>query len=88
MPGPVCRLGDVNSGGGAILNGDPTVLVNLRPTAFFGSKVSPHLKHPLSATTSTNFTVLVNGRPITTVGDIDVCGHARLNGSTNVIVGL
>jgi uncharacterized Zn-binding protein involved in type VI secretion len=88
MPGQVCRLGDVNSGGGAIILGDPTVLVNLRPAAFLGSKVSPHLKHPVSATTSTNKTVLVNGKPITTVGDIDICGHARVNGSLNVIVGL
>jgi uncharacterized Zn-binding protein involved in type VI secretion len=88
VPGPVCRVGDKNNVGGAILNGDPTVLVNNRPVAFFGSKVSPHpKKHVGVTTTSKNKTVLVNGKPIVTVGDIDACGHARIQGSTDVIVG-
>ena len=88
MPGPVCRLGDKNVAGGAILIGDPTVLVNGRPVATIGARVSPHFpRHPGALTTSTNKTVLVGGKPVTTVGDIDTCGHPRLIGSTNVIVG-
>jgi uncharacterized Zn-binding protein involved in type VI secretion len=88
VPGPVCRVGDKNDAGGAILNGDPSVLVNGRPVAFFGSKVSPHPDdHAGVTTTSKNKSVLVNGKPIVTVGDIDVCGHKRIQGSTNVIVG-
>jgi uncharacterized Zn-binding protein involved in type VI secretion len=87
MPGPVCRIGDKNSGGGVIITGDPTVLVNGKPVAVFGSTVAPHPKHKLSSTTSNNRTVLVNGKPITTVGDIDTCRDVRVTGSPTVIVG-
>jgi uncharacterized Zn-binding protein involved in type VI secretion len=89
MPGPVCRVGDSNDAGGVILTGTPTVLINNRPVAVLGSKVSPHpKKHVGQQCTSNNVTVLVNGKPIVTVGDIDTCGHVRVQGSTNVIVGL
>jgi uncharacterized Zn-binding protein involved in type VI secretion len=88
VPGPVCRLGDKNDAGGAILTGDPLVLVNGKPVAVFGSKVSPHPDgHAAATTTSKNPSVLVNGKPIVTFGDIDTCGHKRIQGSTNVIVG-
>lgn len=88
MPGPVCRIGDKNAAGGVILNGDPTVLINGRPAAFLGSRVSPHPKgHKVQTCTSKNKSVLVNGKPIVTVGDIDTCGHVRIQGSTTVIVG-
>lgn len=97
MPGLVCRVGDKNAAGGVILTGDFSVLVNFRPVATIGSKVSPHPccgargcppVHCAALTTSTNKTVLVNGKPITTFGDIDTCGHPRLLGSKDVIVGL
>ena len=103
MPKLVCRVGDRNAAGGVILNGDPTVLVNNRPVAFLGSRVTPHPccgavdrrgrpipgcpAHCAATTTSTNRTVLVNGKPIVTFGDLDTCGHARLGGSSDVIVG-
>jgi uncharacterized Zn-binding protein involved in type VI secretion len=96
MPGLVCRVGDKNAAGGVILNGDATVLVNNRPVAVFGSRVTPHPccgargcppVHCAATTVSTNSTVLVNGKPIVTFGDVDTCGHARLGGSNNVIVG-
>ena len=90
MPGPVCRVGDSNDAGGVILPppGIATVLVNNLPVAVFGSKVSPHPDgHAGQSCTSKNKTVLVNGKPIVTVGDIDTCGHKRIQGSTNVIVG-
>lgn len=97
MPGLVCRIGDKNAAGGVILTGDPTVLVNFRPVAVVGSKVSPHpccgksaacAPHCAALTTSTNPTVLVNGKPIVTFGDLDTCGHPRLLGSKDVIVGI
>lgn len=97
MPGLVCRIGDKNAAGGVILTGDPSVLVNFRPIATLGSKVSPHpccgLKgcppvHCAAVTTSTNYTVLVNGKPVVTFGDLDTCGHPRLLGSKDVIIGL
>jgi uncharacterized Zn-binding protein involved in type VI secretion len=97
MPGLVCRVGDKNSAGGVILAGDPSVLVNNRPIAVIGSKVTPHPccgkkgcppVHCAAVTTSTNTTVLVKGKPIVTFGDKDTCTHARVGGSPNVIIGV
>jgi uncharacterized Zn-binding protein involved in type VI secretion len=96
MPGSVCCVGEKNAAGGVILNGDTSVLVNSRPVAIVGSKVTPHPccgrpgcppAHCAASTTSTNATVLVNGKPIVTFGDIDTCGHSRIGGSTDVRVG-
>lgn len=92
----VQRLGDINSAGGVIMSGDPTVLVNLRPVATIGRPVSPHPccgakgcppVHCSAKTTSITPTVLVNGRPICTTGAPDTCFHARAMGSMNVFVG-
>jgi uncharacterized Zn-binding protein involved in type VI secretion len=96
MPGFVQRVGDANQVGGVILEGDPTVLVNGRPVATIGDSVSPHFCcgvphcppiHCSAETTATSATVLVGGKPICVTGDIDTCGHSRVLGSTNVIVG-
>lgn len=95
MPG-VCRVGDQNSAGGVILTGDPTVLVNGRPIATTGAKVSPHFccgskgcppTHCHASTTSTNSTVLVGGKPVVIVGSLDTCVHSRTAGSNDVIIG-
>lgn len=96
MPGLVCRIGDKNTAGGVILNGDASVLVNNRPVAVIGSRVTPHPccgargcppVHCAAVTTSSNATVLVNGKPIVTFGDLDTCTHSRVGGSPDVIVG-
>lgn len=96
MPGPVCRVGDKNAAGGVILTGDPTVLVNGRPIATLGAKVTPHPCcgakgcppiHCSAKTTSTSSTVLVGGKPVVTSGALDTCGHSRVGGSFDVIVG-
>ena len=93
MPGPVQRLGDANAVGGVILTGEPTVLVNFRPIATVGSKVSPHPPcpkpptHCAALTTTTSPTILAGFKPITTGGTIDSCGHPRSIGSTDVIAG-
>jgi len=96
MPGGIQRVGDPNTAGGVILTGDPTVLVNGRPIAVIGAKVTPHPCcgakncppiHCSAVTTSKTATVLVDGRPIVLTGDIDTCGHARISGSVDVIVG-
>lgn len=97
MPGSVQRIGDPNVVGGIILTGVPTVLVNGRPIATIGARVSPHPccgakgcppTHCAAITTSTNYSVLVNGRPVVTAGDVDTCGHPRGIGSTDVLIGL
>jgi len=73
-----------------------SVLVNGRPIAVFGGKVTPHPccgqkgcppVHCNAKTTSTNGTVLAGGKPVVTVGDKDTCSHARQNGSSDVVIG-
>lgn len=97
MPGGVQRLGDPNVVGGVVVAGEASVLVNFRPAAVLGARVTPHPCcgaegcppiHCAAQTTSTNFTVLINGRPVVTDGDIDTCGHSRIAGSVDVIVGV
>jgi uncharacterized Zn-binding protein involved in type VI secretion len=96
MPGLVQRVGDQNAAGGVILEGVPSVLVNNRPVAVAGASVTPHPCcgakgcppiHCAAVTTSTNYQVLVEGRPIVTINDTDTCGHPRSGGSFDVIVG-
>ena len=94
MPG-VQRVGDANSGGGVILKGDPSVLVNGRPIALVDSAVSPHAPcgskggqaHCNARTQASNGSVLVNGQKITVGGSRDTCGHDRSTGSTDVVIG-
>jgi uncharacterized Zn-binding protein involved in type VI secretion len=97
MPGGVQRLGDPNEVGGVAIEGVGSVLANFRPVVVLGAQVTPHPCcgaqgcppiHCAAVTTTTNYTVLVNGRPIVTNGDIDTCGHSRIAGSTDVIVGV
>jgi uncharacterized Zn-binding protein involved in type VI secretion len=91
----VQRVGDQNSAGGVILNGDDTVLVNGRAVAIRGSSVSPHVPcgrpgqniHCSAKTQASTSNVLVNGIPLIFTDDVDTCGHARAGGSPNVTVG-
>lgn len=95
MPGFVCRVGDANAGGGIILVGDPTVLVNGRPIAVIGSKVSPHppcgakggQAHCVATTQLKPSKVLVNGKFIATAPSVDTCTHPRITGALSVVVG-
>jgi len=92
----VQRVGDQNSAGGVILNGDNTVLVNGRAIAIQGASVSAHPccgrkgcppTHCNAKTQTKNSTVLVNGVPLIFTDDTDTCGHARAGGSPDVAVG-
>jgi len=91
----VQRVGDQDSAGGVILNGDNTVLINGRAAAVRGASVSPHAPcgqpgqniHCSAKTQITNSTVLVNGVPLVLTGDTDTCGHPRAGGSPDVTVG-
>lgn len=95
MPQGIVRLGDANIGGGIVTVGDPTVLVNGRPIAVINSPVSPHppcgapgqYQHCVAFTQMKPGTVLVNGKPIATWPSVDTCGHARVTGSFDVIIG-
>ncbi len=90
------RVGDQNTAGGVILNGDSTVLVNGRAIAIEGASVSPHPccgrkgcppTHCNAKTHSDNSTVSVNGITLIFTDDKDTCGHARAGGSPDVTVG-
>jgi uncharacterized Zn-binding protein involved in type VI secretion len=92
----VQRVGDQDSAGGVIQNGDNTVLVNGRAVAIQGASVSSHPccgqrgcppTHCNAKTQANNSTVLINGVPIVLSSDVDTCGHPRSGGSPNVFVG-
>lgn len=95
MPSGVLRVGDANISGGLITVGDPTVLVNNRPVAVIGAPVSPHppcggngqYAHCIARTQLKPGSILVNGKPIATWPSVDTCGHPRITGSVNVIIG-
>ena len=95
MPGGVLRVGDANQGGGLIMQGDPTVLVNGRPIAFVMAQVSPHppcgapggQKHCQAQVTPKAGAILVNGKPVAIWPTVDSCGHTRLTGSFDVLAG-
>jgi uncharacterized Zn-binding protein involved in type VI secretion len=85
---PVCRLGDINSGGGAVRNGINRVLVNNLPVAVKDqSIVSGHDLHMPSPIVEGDNTVLIENRPIAFVTCLSACGHQMIEGSRNVIVG-
>jgi uncharacterized Zn-binding protein involved in type VI secretion len=90
------RVGDQDSAGGVILNGDSTVLINGRAVAIRGASVSPHPccgqrgcppVHCSAKTQSNNSSILVNGVPLVLTSDVDTCGHPRSGGSPDVTVG-
>jgi uncharacterized Zn-binding protein involved in type VI secretion len=90
------RVGDKDSAGGVILNGDSTVLINGRAVAIRGASVSPHPccgargcppVHCSAKTQANNSSVLVNGVPLVLTSDVDTCGHPRSGGSPDVTVG-
>lgn len=92
----VQRVGDRNSAGGVVLNGDDTVLINGRAVAIQGASVSPHPccgalgcppTHCNAKTQSKASEILVNGVPVVLTDDIDTCGHPRSSGSPDVFVG-
>jgi len=92
----VQRVGDQDSAGGVIQNGDNTVLVNGRAVAIQGASVSAHPccgqrgcppTHCNAKTQANSSTVLINGVPIVLSSDSDTCGHPRSGGSPDVMVG-
>jgi uncharacterized Zn-binding protein involved in type VI secretion len=94
MPGAV-RIGDTNSGGGrAIGPGAKSVLINGRAACLNGTSVSPHTccgrpgcaKHCAAKTQQGARSVIAQGKPINYIGNSDTCGHARSQGSNDVIL--
>jgi uncharacterized Zn-binding protein involved in type VI secretion len=96
MSRAVQRVGDQNSAGGLILRGDNTVLVNGRAIAVQNAPVSPHPccgaqgcppVHCNAQTQASTGQILVNGVPLIINNDTDTCGHNRVGGSPDVVIG-
>lgn len=92
----VQRQGDANSAGGIAQGGESSVLVNGRPIMVEGMSVTPHPCcgrkgcppiHCSAVTTGGNGTVLAGGKPVILTGAVDSCGHVRIGGSADVMVG-
>ena len=91
----VVRRGDINAAGGVAVKGADSVLANGRPVIQPGSPVTPHpccgapgcQIHCMAVTTGGSGSVIAEGRPVILVGDVDSCGHARIQGSPDVVAG-
>jgi uncharacterized Zn-binding protein involved in type VI secretion len=86
------RMGDKNTGGGAITTiPQSTVFVNDKLQSVNGSKGTGHGTgiHAALAWDTDNGspTVLVEGIPANRQGDADTCAHPRAAGSPNVFIG-
>ncbi len=91
----VVRRGDINSAGGAAVQGARSVVANGRAVVQPGSPVTPHpccgapgcFMHCVARTTGGSGSVIAEGKPVILVGDSDTCGHTRIQGSPDVIAG-
>jgi uncharacterized Zn-binding protein involved in type VI secretion len=88
----VQRVGDQDSAGGRVTQGENSVRVNGKPVAVTNAPVTPNPNNTPPHTNartraSKNTTVRANGKLIVVTGDTDTCGHARTGGSPNVNIG-
>lgn len=90
------RFGDINDAGGAVTGIFQTnSFCNGLLIVIQGSIGTSHPPCPDPSihcagnwqTTSSISNVFVNNIPVTVTGDFDTCGHVRIGGSSNVIVG-
>lgn len=85
----VSRIGDMNSGGGKILDGAPSVKVNGKTIGTHVSGISPHPKggkHKAAKTTEGSPSVFAEGKPVLRIGSGNDCGHSIAQGSPDVNV--
>jgi len=92
----VQRQGDANDAGGVASGGISSVRVNGRPIMVTGQSVSPHPCcgrkgcppiHCSATTAGGSSSVFAEGKPVIFTGDADTCGHVRIGGSADVMVG-
>jgi uncharacterized Zn-binding protein involved in type VI secretion len=90
MSRQIVRVGDVNSGGGIVISGEPSVHLNGLDIAVDGSPVTPHphargaTQHDHAHCVASEQTIKVKSKRIIFVGDVDSCGHVRIQGSPTV----
>lgn len=83
----VVREGDKNSAGGRVIKGNSSFIVEGKPVSVDGSPVSPHKpcpeipKHCHAKTDMGTKTFYVDGIPVNLLGNLDTCGHPRVEGS-------
>ncbi len=87
----LCRVGDTNQTGGAIMNGAPTVFANGLNVGQLGNQLTPHAPwkkphppHNKATITSASPTVFADGKPVARVTSGNSCGHSMVNGSSDV----
>jgi uncharacterized Zn-binding protein involved in type VI secretion len=85
------RQNDINTVGGKIIRGSPTVLVDNIPAGLHVSKITPHTPygkphppHASSTTTNGSTTILIDNIPVLMVGSSTTCGHKIATGSPTV----
>ena len=87
MAKQIVRVGDVNSGGGKVISGEPSLRINGLDVAVDGSPVSCHTnnkgEHTHARCRASQSSITVKGKRIIFVGDTDTCGHNRVQGSTD-----
>ena len=79
MPGPVIRLGDKTSHGGAVVEGSPHSDSGGIPIARLGDKISCPI-HGSGTIASGDMTMIVDGKPAARHGDKTSCGALLIAG--------
>jgi uncharacterized Zn-binding protein involved in type VI secretion len=83
----IVRVGDVNSAGGAVISGSRTVTMNGLAIALDGSPVTCHPNggpHTHAHCVASEYSITIEGKKVIYVGDVDSCGHVRIQGSPSV----
>lgn len=90
MPG-IVRKGDKNNAGGATASGQSDFVVNNKSACVKGTPVKPHKnfkgKHVSAKTGSSKPNFVINNKSVTVINDADKCGHKRVDGSSDFIIG-
>ena len=79
MPGPVIRLGDKTSHGGAVVEGSPHSDSGGIAIARLGDKISCPI-HGGGTIVSGDMTMIVDGKPVARNGDKTSCGAVLIAG--------
>ena len=84
----IVRVGDVNSAGGAVISGTQTVTMNGLAIALDGSPVTCHTpnkgEHVHAHCVASEYSIKIEGKRVIYVGDVDSCGHVRIQGSPSI----